>query len=264
MWIALQLVIVVTYLLAAAWAWRSPGRQEMARNITMVGALLHASSLVHDLMQPELLPGFAESLSAAGLGVVVAWLLVSRGAMNGMGKWVSIAAAGLVVGSMAVPTATVATLEEVGASVWLPLHLGLMFASVSAFFLEFFATMVQYVVRQRLKAKKFSGLGSLPSLERLGAVQVRALVFGLVFLTFGVAAGGVWASTAMHHKSWLADPKVILTTVVWGWYALALVSRLVSGWQGRTSMVFSVLGFSGLLFSMIGVDFLVEGFHAYR
>ena len=43
----------------------------------------------------------------------------------------------------------------------------------------------------------------------------------------------------------------------------ALQVRLVAGGRGRWTALFSIVGFAGLLFSLLGVNFLYSGFHGY-
>ena len=54
----------------------------------------------------------------------------------------------------------------------------------------------QVIITRRgamLKHKNFAGMARLPSLEVLDRIQFRAMLFGFVFLTLGIGAGGAWA-----------------------------------------------------------------------
>jgi ABC-type transport system involved in cytochrome c biogenesis permease subunit len=164
--------------------------------------------------------------------------------------------------AMFVPHRTVIALAETGASAWLPIHLGLIFAGLGGFSLSFAVGVIYLFVRSRLKTKKLLGLGRFPSLEVLDRIQFRAMLFGFVFLTLGIAAGGAWAAASLTEP-WTLDPKVLFTLVIWLWYGVALQVRLVAGWRGRWSALFSIVGFSGLVFSLIGFNFIVEGWHGY-
>ena len=118
-------------------------------------------------------------------------------------------------------------------------------------------------VRSRLKGKKnLAALKRLPSLEVLDRIQFRSTLFGFAFLTLGIAAGGAWAAASLTEPFFF-DPKVLLTLVIWAWYGIALQVRLVAGWRGRWSALFSIVGFSGLIFSMLVLNFVVQGWHAY-
>jgi ABC-type transport system involved in cytochrome c biogenesis permease subunit len=117
-------------------------------------------------------------------------------------------------------------------------------------------------VRARLKQKKLDGLARLPSLDVLDRFQFRAMLFGFVFLTLGIGAGGAWAAASLSDP-WALDPKIIFTLCIWAWYGMALQVRLVSGRRGRWTALFSIVGFGGLVFSLVGLNFLLSGWHAY-
>lgn len=234
-----------------------------ARIAVGVGVLLHGGALVATAVLSQTVPGFAESLSSVSLGVMVAYVFVARDRLAPLGRFLLPMGVALLLLSLAVPSPKVAALESSDASMWLPVHLGLVFAGVVAFCLEFLVGGVQWWVQRRLKAKRFVGLERFPSLEVLDRVQVRSLLFGLLCLGLGVLAGGVWASSTMHHAAWVDNPKVWSSAVIWCWYAGSLAIRQTSGFHGRWSRVLSLLGFVGLLFSMFGLDFITGGFHAY-
>jgi len=164
--------------------------------------------------------------------------------------------------AMVVPTRQVTALEQTGLSLWLPIHLGLIFSGLAGFALSCAVGVLYLFVRSRLKAKKLAGLKRFPSLETLDRIQFRAMLFGFAFLTLGIGAGGAWAAAAFDG-AWTLDPKVIFTLVIWSWYGIALQVRLVAGWRGRWSALFSIVGFAGLVFSLIGMNFLVAGWHGY-
>lgn len=235
----------------------------MARGLALGGVVLHAVALVGTAVMSTTMPGFAESLSAVSLGVMVAYVFVARDNLAPLGRFLLPAGLALVLVSLAVPSPKVAALSDTTASWWLPVHLGLVFAGVASFFVEFFVSLAQSFVRRRLKAKQFRGLERLPSLEVLDRVQLRALSFGLVCLGLGVGAGVFWAANVMHHADWAANPKVWSTALIWCWYAGALVVRQFAGFHSRAAMTLSWLGFAGLMFSVFGLDFVTGGFHAY-
>jgi ABC-type uncharacterized transport system permease subunit len=232
-----------------------------ARWFTFVGLALHVATLA-GMVVVGLHPGFSEFVSAVALALMVITALV-RGRMTSLGTFLSPIAVGLLAIALAAPSAHVVTLDQVEGSWFLPVHIGLMLAAVVGFFVEFTAGLVQGIVRRRLKRKDLTALGRFPALDVLDRVQFRALVFGLAALALGIAAGGMWAASTMHHRDWIADPKVWSTLVVWIWYAVVLQVRLSLGWHGRSSMFLSTIGFVALLVSFLGLDFVIGGFHAY-
>jgi ABC-type transport system involved in cytochrome c biogenesis permease subunit len=228
----------------------------------MIGVVVHGWTLLYAAFATSDMPGFAESLSAVSFGVMLAYAWVGRRRMQMLGMYLAPTGALIMVVSLMVPSPRVTALGSLESSWWLPVHLGLVFAAIAGFFLEFVVGMAQIAVRRRLKRKQFGGLSRFPSLETLDRIQFRSLVFGLCCLAFGIVAGGVWASREMH-QAWMSDPKVLFTSLIWSWYAASLGLRLFTGWHGRWSMALSIMGFVGLVFSVVGLDFVTGGFHAY-
>ncbi|MCJ7833248.1 MAG: cytochrome c biogenesis protein CcsA, partial [Deltaproteobacteria bacterium] len=62
---------------------------------------------------------------------------------------------------------------------------------------------------------------------------------------------------------WRWDPKEVWSLITWLLYAALLHGRLVAGWRGRRSAMISIVGFLVLIFSFLGVNFLVKGYHSF-
>lgn len=228
------------------------------------GVVLHLLGLGWTAWTGVTAPGFAESLSGLALGVTAAAAWGVRGRLVPLSVFLAPAGAALLLLSLLVPAGwQVTALRSAGTSWWLPLHVGLMLAALTSFFVEFVVGLLQSIVRGRLKRKQLAGLARFPSLETLDRMQVRATLAGLTTLGLGIGIGGVWAGQVMHHQTWLLDPKVAFAVIMWIWYAISLGWRLHAGWHGRASMVLSSVGFALLSFSVLGFDFVVAGFHAY-
>lgn len=235
----------------------------LTRLVGSAALVLHIGLFVHEAVFTSMLPGFAESLSAVSFGIMVAWWALVKDRTSSLGAVLAPVGVIFYWSSFLAPSQQISALGLAGASWWLPVHLGLVFAAVTGFFVEFFVGAVQVWVHRRLKKKRFMGLHRFPSLETLDRIQFRALVFGLVCLAAGITVGALGASTVLHHQAWIVDPKVAVTLVIWVWYAASLAVRLFVGWHGRWSMTLSVMGFLGLVFSVVGLDFITQGFHAY-
>jgi ABC-type transport system involved in cytochrome c biogenesis permease subunit len=227
-----------------------------------MGAALHLGALAYGAFTADLPPGFPEALSATALGIVVAYTWVGAGRLRAVGMLLVPLALVLLGTSQVVPHHRVAALSSTGTSPWLPIHLGLIFSGVGGFALSSAVGVVFLWTRRRLKLKRFDGLGRLPSLEVLDRIQFRSMLFGFTFLTLGIGAGGAWAAMSLH-ETWTVDPKVWFTLLIWLWYGAALQVRLVLGRRGRWTALFSIAGFGGLVFSLIGANFLLSGWHTY-
>jgi ABC-type transport system involved in cytochrome c biogenesis permease subunit len=231
------------------------------RPVAIVAVVVHVVTLIVAAVVTEW-TGFPEALSATSLGVGIAYVLVDQRNLRAIGLLLAPLAMVALGTSLVVPHRTVTALEETGTSPWLPIHLGLMFAGTAGFALSSVVGVVYLWARGRLKRKNFHGMARLPSLEVLDRIQFRAMLFGFLFLTLGIGAGGAWAAFSLQEP-WGVDPKVWFTVLIWAWYGAALQVRLVAGRRGRWTALFSIVGFGGLIFSMVGLNFLLSGWHAY-
>lgn len=231
------------------------------RGVAIAGVVLHMAALILTPYSGVARPGFPEALSAAALGIMLGYVAVGRERLKALGLVLSPLAVVFLGTSRVVPRHEIAALHVVENSAWLPVHLGLMVAGLGGFALAFALGCVYLYVRGRLKAKKLAGIRRLPSLEVLDALQFRAMLFGFVFLTLGIGVGGALAA-ATFDEAWGLDPKVTFTALIWLWYAVALQVRVVAGWRGRMSAIFSIVGFGSLVFSLVALNFLIGGFHA--
>jgi ABC-type transport system involved in cytochrome c biogenesis permease subunit len=138
---------------------------------------------------------------------------------------------------------------------WLLVHVITAFLGYAAFGLAFGAAVL-YLVQGN---KKKGGGPARPLLDRM---IYRAAVIGFIFLTVGILTGAVWAETAWG-RYWSWDPKETASLITWFIYAALLHARLVQGWQGRPIAWLAVAGFAAVLFTYLGVGFLLPGLHSY-
>jgi cytochrome c-type biogenesis protein CcsB len=138
---------------------------------------------------------------------------------------------------------------------WLLIHVITCFLGYAAFGLAFGAASLYLV--QALTARP-----QTPAPTLLDRLIYRATVIGFIFLTLGILTGAVWAETAWG-RYWSWDPKETASLITWFIYAALLHARLVQGWQGRPIAWLAVVGFGAVLFTYLGVSFLLPGLHSY-
>jgi len=112
----------------------------------------------------------------------------------------------------------------------------------------------------------FAARGGKPArAEILGALEAatdKTISFGFLFLTVGIISGAVWANSAWGTY-WSWDPKETWSLITWFTYAVYLHCRFMRGWRGRRAAWISVIGFASVVFTYIGVNFLLSGLHSY-
>ena len=193
-----------------------------------------------------------------GAAVCVAGLV--RPAMRILGSFISPVVAGLVLGSLLVgpPEDTAALVPVAFASIWVPLHTMAIYASVGMFALAFGSGILYLRQDRRLRSKKLPEAGGvrLPSLGVLDSVNHWGFTGGLVGLTLGIVSGTFVA--AMGGAEGVADgvdlrPKIVATLGLWMLYALGWQARYFFGWGGRKAAWFAIVGFVGLIASVVGI-----------
>lgn len=103
---------------------------------------------------------------------------------------------------------------------------------------------------------------ALPSTETLDLLLYRTV--GVVFplLTLVLITGAVWANESWG-RYWGWDPKEVGALVAWIAYAGYLHARVTHGWTGRRSAYFALVGFALVVFTWLGVSYLLPGLHSY-
>lgn len=145
-------------------------------------------------------------------------------------------------------------------SVWFPVHAAMIFLGLLGFALAFGVSGLYLVVRHRLKRKQLSDLGRLPSIDALDQLNTRFVLLGFLALTVGIAAGGLWAASRATPPGSLG-PTVAISLVMWGWYAAAVLVRVVGGWRGQLAAHFSLVGFVGVLVGLGAIALSRPGWH---
>jgi ABC-type transport system involved in cytochrome c biogenesis permease subunit len=109
----------------------------------------------------------------------------------------------------------------------------------------------------------------LPSLQVLDAMNGRVVTIGWMFLTMGIAVGGIWAmrtATAVDPRvdeMSLADPKILIALVSWVLYSFAVLSRRTIGWTGRRAAWLSAIGFVVVLLNFVPVGYFLTRSHNF-
>jgi len=83
-----------------------------------------------------------------------------------------------------------------------------------------------------------------------------------LFTFLGLASGMLWAQTAWGSY-WSWDPKETWSFVTWIIYAIYLHVRLNKGWKNKKAAWYAIIGFAAVIFTYIGVNTLLSGFHSY-
>lgn len=114
-----------------------------------------------------------------------------------------------------------------------------------------------------IKASRFGVIYMrLPNLEMLEKMSRKAEVFGFLMLTVAIVIGLLWLPQAFETFSYL-DPKLVGTMIIWLIYGVALTAKRMLGWQGRKTMILSLIGFAFVFLSMTVINMYMSGFHSF-
>jgi cytochrome c-type biogenesis protein CcsB len=102
----------------------------------------------------------------------------------------------------------------------------------------------------------------LPPLKSLDALLYRTVGVAFPLLSLLLITGAVWANESWG-RYWGWDSKEVGALVSWMAYAGYLHTRIAHGWRGRRSAYFALLGFVLVVFTWLGVSFLLPGLHSY-
>jgi cytochrome c-type biogenesis protein CcsB len=128
----------------------------------------------------------------------------------------------------------------------------------SALITAFAATLFVIIFSFRTERLK-EALPELKKLDSLMYLTASATFAGLAML---LITGAVWANESWG-RYWGWDPKETGAFVAWVTYGVFLHTRITHGWSGRPSAYFALAGFLFVIFTYLGVSYLLPGLHSY-
>ena len=234
----------------------------VALALQIAGFALHTAALVCRGIGAGRLPltnqyGFATSF-AWGLSLV-SLIFIIRYKFPVLGAFAA-PVIFLIIGYAAMQSKDVKPLMPSLRSNWLGFHVSTAIIAYGAFGVSFVVSVI-FLLRNRMKASGFLDQ-HIPNREKLDMLSYRSVSLGLLFLTFTIITGAIWAERAWGSY-WSWDPKETWSLVTWIIYAVYLHLRLRRGWQGRAAAIFAVVGFICVLFTYLGVNTWLPGVHSY-
>lgn len=127
---------------------------------------------------------------------------------------------------------------------------GLITAVAGTFFVILFAFRTE-----KLREK-------LPSLESLDGLMYKTACLAFAGLAMLLITGAIWANESWG-RPWGFDSKETGALVAWLTYAGFLHTRISRGWKGRSSAYFAIVAFLFVIFTYLGVSYLLPGLHSY-
>jgi cytochrome c-type biogenesis protein CcsB len=102
----------------------------------------------------------------------------------------------------------------------------------------------------------------LPSLQSLDSLMYKTACLAFAGLAMLLITGAIWANESWG-RPWGFDSKETGALIAWLTYAAFLHTRIARGWKGRSSAYFAIVGFLLVIFTYLGVSYLLKGLHSY-
>ncbi|MEP6900442.1 MAG: cytochrome c biogenesis protein CcsA [Actinomycetota bacterium] len=103
---------------------------------------------------------------------------------------------------------------------------------------------------------------ALPNAETLDGLMYKLAGVAFAGLALLLITGAIWANESWG-RYWGWDAKEVGALVAWITYAGFLHSRIARGWTGRRSAYFAIVAFLFVIFTYLGVSYLLPGLHSY-
>jgi ABC-type uncharacterized transport system permease subunit len=272
----MHLVPLVFYAAAAAaylthFAWRDPRVGRLATAILGGGVLAHTFLIGMQTVRVGHAPlvGTTAAISAfvwlLGLSYLYVELTTDERAM------------GVFVAPLIVALDLIPALDPVASprppllqSPLFTLHVVSMLFAYASFALACVLGVTYVLLFKEIKARHLGFFYTrLPSLQVLDAMNGRVVSIGWLFLTLGIAIGGLWATQIQSSSDpraqamSIGDPKILVAIICWAVYSFALFARRAIGWSGRRAAWLSALAFVIVLLNFVPIGYFLTKSHNF-
>ncbi len=255
---ASYIVALVSYAVCAIFKKERLGL--FARGILTLGLLSHTAGIIVRWVAAARPPfsNMYESLIIFSWALVFLYLILEIiYRLKVLGTLVSILAL-LILAFASGLDSSIKPLMPALQSNWLVIHVIVCFIGYAAFTISFVCSII-YLISHKRETFKHS---RPPLTVSLDAITYKTITLGFLFLTLGIITGAVWANRAWG-RYWGWDPKETWALITWFIYAFYLHMRRLKGWKGVKGAWVSILGFLAVIFTYLGVSYLLPGLHSY-
>lgn len=237
--------------------------QRAAFYLLMAGFLCHSAFIGYDFVRLGQFPirNLYETLSIAGWTIAGVFLIFQyKFKLKILGIYAAPLATLVMVIASQLPKEPV-QIKNIFKSFWIVIHVITVFIGEASFALACGVGLLYLIQEHAIKSKHHGFFfRRLPSLELLDSTGYACIIVGFTMLSFGLMSGFVYAKL-VWGKFWSWDPKEIWSGITWLLYAALLHQRLSVGWRGRRAAIMAIIGFAVVLFTFLGVNFLLHGHH---
>jgi ABC-type transport system involved in cytochrome c biogenesis permease subunit len=234
--------------------YRHPTLERLGIVCTIIGFIILSVALILSAALQGRLPGsniyeflllFAWGVSATYLFIIIKYKVQSSGVFI----------LPLVIGVLGCATLFSSQMQPLIPALqspWLNIHVSVAIISYSVFTVSF-ALALMLLLKVPVEISQHKSLDDL-------IYGCNAL--GFSFLTLVLITGSVWAEQ-VWGTWWGWDPKETASLMTWLIYAFYLHLRHTSAWNSKRGALLTCLGFLAVLFTLLGITFLIPGLHSY-
>ncbi len=268
----LPLIVYAGALVAYGWhfAQRNPAVGRSATTLLVAGALAHTFVIGMQTMEAGHVP-IAGTTSAISTFVWLLALAYLYTEMTTDERAMGVFILPLLVALQAIPAMQPGT-EARSPVLQGPLfgiHVSSLLFAYASFALAGVIGITYVLLFKEIKAKHLGFFyARLPSLQTLDGMNQRAIMIGWIFLTVGIVAGAIWASTYAGadprvQAMSLQDPKIFVSFLCWAVYSFELFAARRIGWGGRRTAYLSALGFAIVLLNFVPISYFLTESHNF-
>lgn len=251
--VTMALYFAATVSFLAYLLWPSESLSKVSLGITAVGFAAHTIALVARMVGATDIapPGFHEALSFFSWMLILVFLAVEvRHRLHVLGSFIVPLALVSLLSAAALPD-TAPTLTPVFRTLWV--HVTLSMLGTVGFAVAFVAGVMYLIQDGLLKSKRFNVLyAKLPALDFLDHLNQQSIVTGFPLLTLGIITGALSAEFSRgSYLNW--NPEQTWALVTWVFYFAVLMGRLTMGWRAKRAAYLTIIGFAGVILTLIGV-----------
>lgn len=156
------------------------------------------------------------------------------------------------------------TIPEYLHSLVLGLHVSSALLGYTGISLSAVYGLLYLMLYRDIKSSRFGLVYSrMPNLEMLELMSHKAEIFGFLMLSVGIVVGVFWLPHVFEEFSYW-DPKLIGSLVIWLLYAAGLAAKKSFGWQGRRTMILTLVAFAFVFLSMTVINLYMSAFHSFH
>ena len=235
----------------------------VALSLFIIGFLCHLTSVGYDYTRTGQIPvhNLYQTLSLSCLAVAAIFIAFHfKYKLKVLGVFAAPLAAIMMLAAYQLPREPVQA-KAIFNSFWFVVHIVSIFIGEAALAMACGVGILYILQENSIKSKKRGFFyDRLPSLDLLDTTGYGSIVVGFIMLTLGLVTGFVYAKSAWG-RFWSWDPKEIWAVATWLIYAALFHQRLTVGWRGRRAAIMAIIGFAAIVFTFIGVNFLMPGHH---